>query len=320
MKYIKILLVLLFTFSLHLHSQDINEGDKASLEQIIKLENELKQSDISGESKIKIIKSLIQLYLKADRYQEAIWVLRENSENSQADKIETQLVDILTKEEIKVHKLLQGGENPELGKIKSKNIFVVHKENELTSSIEAAAYLMDKALGLNIVPLTILRDVGAKKKHSVQYFVQDSISAFDYFRSENPNGGLGRYSFNTHPYTVNHKNMWLLDFLFQNGDRQGKNWLLHYGKEMIRPIAIDNGDSFNRVGFIKAKVKIQEELLPSGKVLFALKKLLVADTLENLFSEYLYPSEIFMLRERIEDVIYEVDSKENVNSCHSLFK
>lgn len=87
---------------------------------------------------------------------------------------------------------------------------------------EVVAYNLDKHLGLNSVPLTIKRKLG-NKEGTLQFFVPSTkkVPRLEYL--EDPDFFL------------------LQDYLTQNRDRHIDNYFYHEG----RPIAIDNGLSFN---------------------------------------------------------------------------
>ena len=93
---------------------------------------------------------------------------------------------------------------------------------------EVAAYALDQLYGLNIVPMTFLKEVDGVVG-SVQYRIKEFEP------------GLYPKKMNTFA------NMMILDYLAGNSDRHGGNWL--YLRSLDRIVAIDHGLSFrNRDG------------------------------------------------------------------------
>lgn len=96
---------------------------------------------------------------------------------------------------------------------------------------ERAAYLIDKFLDFNLVPPTVLRQIG-NKIGSLQQFIPET----------DPNTWEVLHQFKTSSkLLLETKKLWLLDFIIWNTDRYSDNILLKNNKIY----AIDNGLSFN---------------------------------------------------------------------------
>ncbi len=88
---------------------------------------------------------------------------------------------------------------------------------------EVAAYQLDELYGLNLVPMTLPREIGGHSG-SIQYFVDG--------------GRAGLYPRKKYSYG----NLMVLDYLAGNRDRHKGNWL--YLSDLDRVVAIDHGLAF----------------------------------------------------------------------------
>ena len=129
---------------------------------------------------------------------------------------------------------------------------------------EVAAYLIDRLLGLNLIPPTVMRRVNGKLG-SLQFFVE---------------GGQNPYVTGGAPS----QEMKMLDYLIGNTDRTGKNYLVLPGG---RQVAIDHGLAF-RVGFSRLPIWNVQQSLPRPEVfsrLVALEDLTITNELKGLLSQ-----------------------------------
>lgn len=95
---------------------------------------------------------------------------------------------------------------------------------------ERAAYLIDRFLGLDIVPPTIVKQIG-DKIGSLQRFIPDTKMAYEFENLIKVFKDI----------RINMIKMWLLDVIIDNRDRHGGNFLIKDSKVF----AIDNGYSLN---------------------------------------------------------------------------
>lgn len=96
-----------------------------------------------------------------------------------------------------------------LGVLKSGHRVIVKKSTYVSVDFEYTAYLLDRALGLGIVPETQVRIVGGEIV-VVQKFIEDARE-----------GGI---DFRVHSYF--HESLFVLDYILNNRDRHGRNWLI----------------------------------------------------------------------------------------------
>lgn len=154
---------------------------------------------------------LAGLYLQAGRWPEAAWALEEIGEYGQA-----QLLMDHTE-----HSLKQVGQSDNM-----QAIIKYPLEDQLEDPrAERWAYLLDRLLGINLVPPTVLLKNG-NEIFSVQYKVADTSET--------------HRSFIRNPYFFAPYGLYVLDFVMMNGDRNGGNTLFRRGK---RWVAIDHGQS-----------------------------------------------------------------------------
>lgn len=88
--------------------------------------------------------------------------------------------------------------------------------------VERWAYLLDRLLGLNVVPPTVIRMIDGKLS-SVQYWIH--------------NGNMTSLDFRNGGYHRAPAELYLLDFLIMNADRHAANSLHRFGQKWV---AIDN--------------------------------------------------------------------------------
>lgn len=96
---------------------------------------------------------------------------------------------------------------------------------------ERAAYIVDRFLGLDLVPPTVLREIDGKIG-SFQRFVADAVPAW----------GIPYGEFTKHIMRQQLMKLWIFDYIIHNSDRHGGNFLIRPGENKL--YAIDNGLSF----------------------------------------------------------------------------
>lgn len=211
------------------------EVNSATIQSLSTLETQLTTAlaDSSDPQKVEsIAQQLATKYIRVGYIQEAIWTLRRGRKVSSAVELERvlenylhtanpQSTDLLLNDYIRVLRF-------------SGNIRVVFRvlgpAAEQPIEAEPRAYTIDKALSLDVVPMTILREFEGTRG-SMQYFVQYTE--------------LGDKSFKSSPQNYKNKqfqSFYILDYLIQNVDRHKKNWLRRIGGQLV---SIDHGVSFD---------------------------------------------------------------------------
>lgn len=163
--------------------------------------------------------------------QGAIWRLREAGQTYDADQAENHLSKVLTTNPLNdISKLGDGVSNSFLVRF-SGRVYAVLKEADpdypKSYNSELAAYRLDRLFDLNLVPLTVLREVDGKT-YSVQLFYPKGV------RGDAKDNDL----------LTRRADLYMFDYLISNGDRglsSRKNVLLG---EDGRLVAIDHGRAF----------------------------------------------------------------------------
>jgi len=287
---------------------------------IVSREKNLQIGDLSAANRKRNLNELVDRYVKLGRLQEAIWVLRENQEFQLAEVIERQLIQVMSAGEIEqVHEFEGSADLALLGRIRGTELYGVFKKRSAYSRFELAAYQLDRLLNLNIVPLTIARpNVTRGEVDAFQYFVRGAVSAREALKAT---GFLepedkAKMEFKYYGYPSSQKKMWLLDFLIENTDRHGENWMWSLGEQNLRPVAIDHGMAFGRS--IRGKVEFSESNLPDGEVLENLSKL-DGPTLKREFQSLLTQQEIRALARRVKQVVVKARTLKLRRACANLF-
>lgn len=155
-----------------------------------------------------------------------IWRAREAGQKNRANAMEEKLISDMKSNEIKSIKTLgQGRLDPPLLLEFDNGVKGVWKSSQtegLNAHAEAFAYQLDRHLGENRVPVTIERDLNGKP------------GTFQYYIDEAKPGNVD-----------DPENFIFFDYLIENGDRHGDNYLVRADG---RTIAIDHGlalDSWN---------------------------------------------------------------------------
>lgn len=99
---------------------------------------------------------------------------------------------------------------------------------------ERAAYLVDLFLGFNLVPPTVIREIGGHIG-SLQKFVPDTLSGYQ---------AEWRMPERREYLKAQFQVMRLFDFIISNSDRNGGNYLVTEGGKVV---AIDHGISFPQI-------------------------------------------------------------------------
>jgi hypothetical protein len=107
-------------------------------------------------------------------------------------------------------------------------------KRERVFKAEFAAYLVDKFIGLNLVPSTVIRNIG-EEKGSVQRFIPDAKT-----------GASSSVDEITSSYSSELNKMVLLDVIIWNGDRHDENFITNKDKKFF---AIDHGFAFKSRGY-----------------------------------------------------------------------
>ncbi len=175
----------------------------------------------------KIILDLLKKYSKLN-LQEIIWNLRNDGKILEAQKLENFVIYYLTNGEIISHEMIAVGMTaPRLVSYKN-SVQGVFKWNNLTwgrasYKAEIAAFILDRLLNLNIVPITAPRSY-VSKNGSVQFYMKGYKTS---------NGSTKKQ--------VN-KKLKFFDFLIANSDRGYNNYLTKPGTNIV--VAIDHGKAF----------------------------------------------------------------------------
>ena len=271
------------------------------------------------QEKKRVAQILIKKYLAEDRPQEAIWTLRAFGLRKKADKIEKELLEFMsdTKLNVKVKDTYSANSGYIYRLILAKGrLRGVFRFGNSPFKNEVLAYHLDRLLGLDIVPMTVLRNLQTEEKDgngflglrektsgSLQYYVRGSCSSCVMYSSE--------ADFRQERYPRGHQKMWLLDYLLDNKDKHQDNWRKRYGN---RPFTFDYEQILGK-GLGLGSTVLQEELLPKGELLERLvrlssEKLLALDLDINV-------SSIFKKRE---NVLQEVAKKHGFAVvCRALF-
>jgi hypothetical protein len=157
-----------------------------------------------------------------------IWRLREGADPVRGARLEKELEVRLRTLKVVEKTALGGGLTPSyLVKLEDGTLGVfkptaVHWASN--SGHEVGAYVVDRALGIYRVPVTVSRTVEGEAG-SIQFYVRDSLT-----------GTQAGYADGDRP-------MRLLDYLLDNPDRHGANFLVVTGQGN-RHVAIDHGLAF----------------------------------------------------------------------------
>lgn len=174
----------------------------------------------------------------ARRFQECVWLLRDNGREDAAAKYAAYIERELAEGDIESKEPIAGG----FGMGTNENYLVTLRGGMKAvfkpeaplhdAELELAVFRLDQLVGLDVVPITVLREIDGKKG-SLQYFVRGTGTGWDdVFRAQGD-----RIAF--------------LDALSANVDRHRGNWLFFYpdrvGKHAHttdRRVAIDHDRTF----------------------------------------------------------------------------
>lgn len=126
------------------------------------------------------LQSSVPIYSGADHPQGEIWYLRELGATTEADQLEKYIENVLKSEPIKFPILNKDqGSSVSYYVQFSNNIFAIMKEADpfvrKSPEYEVAAFRLDRALNLNMVPVTVLRELNGKRV-SLQLIVPAAIN------------------------------------------------------------------------------------------------------------------------------------------------
>ncbi len=170
---------------------------------------------------------LAQLYLRFRHYQQAIWTLRQTGNEVEAELYQQDLMDHISQAPLLNEVTNRDGGVSQHRRFRVEgDVILVCKEERRQGEVpdirfEGVAFLLDRLLGLNLVPTTVFRQIEGKL-NSVQVFIfHASRSNRDQRSSLQPHG------------TKIH----VLDMIIGNWDRHEANWLLRTGSF---PVALDH--------------------------------------------------------------------------------
>lgn len=277
--YIPLLCSLLSTFLTVEGRTAVPTLDSNLQKHFLQIELSIKQMNNSSEIR-RAISNLAEEYLSHQLYQEAIWILRSGGLFPEAEQVERRLLSILEREPlILVHDYGIGSrERAVIFRHGNTDVYSVGKNNAQAFENEILFYRFDHDMGFDQVAMTIERRLPTGKVTSLQYFVRGAKEGGELV-------GLAA-SLHTIGYPSSFKNMWLLDFLFDNRDRHSRNWLMLYGLRG-RIIAIDHGLAFGLSTLKTSVLDLQEKYVPGPPVLQMLKNRTVQYLVQKLrFPQY----------------------------------
>lgn len=303
----------------------------------IKMENWLRRPERTSSELSSGSHELAKKYLRSNRIQEAIWALRLGGHLEEAQIEEARLKSNLQSGyTLPIYWYEGGKDGTELRRLKEFNIYGIQKRNSASTGHEIAAYKLDRLLGLDIVPLTVGRIDFNGRKVSLQYYVRDGKSGYQLAwerLSPDIQQNAAKWAipgvlidqngvspdFNSSGYPTSEASMWLLDYLMDNPDRHGNNWLRLFGDADGKTVAFDFGISLGRAA--NRHVPFQPENLPTGKILQNLRSL----TLEQLVQELGEDLELSKIREiflRVKKAVASASKGDSKNQrvCSSLAK
>lgn len=202
-----------------------------------------------------------------------------------------------------IHELVGGGS--EVNFIKKDSAAIFKPESSYKYKRERAAYLVDRSLGLGLVPTTVIRELGGRKGCS-QLFITDAKTAKESTADE------------LDACRKELMKLWLFDTAIANNDRHPGNYLLKEGKVY----AIDHSNAFHHS--YHPKVKFFDEPISSEVIQPFLDFKANPDRSVNL------EKELSMLMDqkraakcvnRIKNIARILSQKDRLTSdeCHSLF-
>tara|TARA_Y100000991_G_C21972367_1_gene350140 strand:- start:1522 stop:3291 length:1770 start_codon:yes stop_codon:yes gene_type:complete len=221
---------------------------------------------------------VFHLLLKRE-YQRAVWLLRENGFDKQANSLENIIQnDLISPEKLVKHHKLGLGFTKTIKTYFFDGVEGIYKpevkyyENPVINissnyKAEILAYKLDKLIGLNMVPITSLVRYGRERKGSQQYFLKNAYRA----RTMRSYDGVRPQKF-SQPLGRNKKlsSILFFDWLISNYDRNSDNYMiLKTGKFFL----IDHG--FTMFDPFVRKIKVDEIklMMPTRKIFRQLEKL-----------------------------------------------
>lgn len=151
---------------------------------------------------------------------------------------------------------------------------------------ERAAYLVDRFLGFDFVPPTIVRAIDGKLG-SIQQFIHDASLIYDTPERKRD------------IYKADLIKLWIFDYIIWNMDRHGGNFLLKDGKIL----AIDHGSAFSDRNLFFPYKSYPNELIPQ-------------EIIEKINKFLSWPEGIKILS----DLLGELLSEEEVKACVARIK
>ena len=199
-----------------------------------------------------VAKNLADIYLKNGRVQEAIWALEKGGLFFESEELIQFIQNRLKSEKVIVGERVGiGVTRPQYGQI--GGLQVIMKEFDKKSSIESEiwAYQLDRALGLNLIPIAIERIIDGQRNSVHLYLHSSKKTGLDFVLS---------------PYQKHHADLYLLDFLLGQKDRHSGNSLYSVSGKMV---AIDHGRIYGYDGETTEMVNTfyDKRLIPQNRIL-----------------------------------------------------
>ncbi len=276
----------------------VSESKKAKF---LKAEQALLRPDLKTADLRLRARKLAEHYISDHRLQEAIWVYREYGFESQALRLEKKLQLLMQTGNLVDLSLirLEGSskDGARLHQIGKTGLYGILKRNNHLYQRELLAYRLDRLLGLNFVPLTIAIRNDQGDILSLQYYIRDGKTG-DHLLGKTAN-------FNSHGYPMEQKKLWLFDYLIDNPDRRGGNWIRLWGQETGKLVAIDHGITMGNAAI--RRDLYQPGLIPSDPELLQRLQALDIEALKKEFSDI--PAEDFdLMRSRRDRLVREISA------------
>jgi hypothetical protein len=219
-------------------------------------------------------------------------------EDKEAGPIETLQEKILETREVTNSRALDGGgytsmfvelKDDGAGVFKPANSEVAYREHAEAGTYykrERAAYLVDKFLGFNLVPPTVIRKIN-NQDGSFQEFIPDAKT---YSECQFSDSEEDREQIQGDTWRSEAIKLWIFDYIIYNSDRNKGNLLIKNGKISV----IDNGGTFAADKLDRVvdfyNVSIPEEI--KSNVAHLISNEQNQNALKTLLSELLSPGEV----------------------------
>jgi hypothetical protein len=243
-------------------------------------------------------------------YQTAVWRLKDLGQTTLALRFENFIENrLLTSENLLDIKKLGGGAGTSYVAKFKDGLRCVYKPSGFSiekpvdffitsSKYEVAASVIDRMIGLNQVPLTVLKKFGDFHEGSCQYFAENTLRARDMLKYDGTRPGKFDSS---RGRATKSKDVLFFDGLIDNFDRNMDNYLVAYDGRIV---LIDHGFSFKLPLPLPLSWVDLEAKLPSPHIYHRLVELdknpqVLKEALKSLLST----DEIWVLKSKIHSVI-----------------